>query len=121
MFIFSRFIVNGFFATFIHLLTLEIIIHNLNVLYSVANFFASILGILSSYLGCRYFVFDSKVYLKNQFFKFLVLYISILIINTLIMFLLSDIFGINYRISFMCTLLIQVFTSFFVNKFFIFL
>lgn len=117
-----RYVVNGIFATVVHFAVLSI---NMQIfkLHSaaLANGLASIVGISVSFVGSKYYVFckdDGKIY--RQALKFFILYACIACLHVIVLFMWSDLFGLNYQIGFLIALIIQVCMSFFGNKLIVF-
>jgi putative flippase GtrA len=124
---FLKFIINGLFATFIHYVTMLLISNYVIAIYSIAYFIASFFGILTSFLGNKFFVFtnsNQNSSQNNNAFKqfkiFLLLYGLIMLICSILMGVLSDILLINYNLSFMISLTVQTLFSFFGNKRYVF-
>ena len=119
---FFIFIINGLMATFVHFLLLVIFIEVFNMEnIVVANISAGLLAIMFSFIGNRHFVFKSKTAdLYSQIIKFLILYLIILFLHTLLMALLTVNIGLDYRISFVLVSAIMAITSFFMNKLIVF-
>lgn len=119
---FFIFIINGLSATIVHLLLLIIFIEIFKIdSIVVSNVAAGLIAIMVSFFGNRRFVFKSKstdVY--SQIFKFLILYLSILTLHTLLMTFLTENVNLDYRISFVIVSAIMALTSFFMNKLIVF-
>ena len=124
---FLKFIINGLFATFIHYVTMLLILNYVIAIYSIAYFIASIFGILTSFIGNKFLVFtnsNQNCSQNHNAFKqlkiFLLLYGLIMLICSVLMGVLSDLLLINYNLSFMISLSIQTLLSFFGNKRYVF-
>lgn len=118
----NRYIINGFIATSIHYAVLSINIKYLTI-YSagLSNFIASIVGILSSYLGCRYFVYNKKKEsIFNQSIKFIILYSSIAFFHGLFLFYWTDIYSLDYRFGFFVAIVFQIIFGYSGNKYLVF-
>ena len=119
----TRFIINGLVATAVHFLVLSanVIFFSFNSA-ALSGFFASLAGITASFLGNRYFVFlpVRRGELLMQLTKFLPLYLSISVLHTSILFLLTDLNGLDYRGSFVVSTIFQSLLSYFCNKHIIF-
>ena len=124
---FLKFIVNGLFATFVHYVTMLLISNYVISIYLISYGIASIFGILTSFLGNKFFVFTNSN--KNhspsntafkQLRSFLLLYGLIVLICSILMGVLSDLLHINYNLSFMVALCVQTLLSFFGNKCYVF-
>lgn len=124
---FLKFIVNGLVATFVHYVVMLLISNYLIGIYSIAYGIASIFGILTSFLGNKFFVFatSNQYHLPShttfkQLRSFLLLYGLIMLICSVLMGVLSDLLYINYNLSFMIALCVQTLLSFFGNKRYVF-
>ena len=124
---FLKFIANGLLATFVHYVTMLLISNYLIGIYSIAYGIASIFGILTSFLGNKFFVFtnaNQDISPNNLTFKqlrsFLLLYGLIMLVCSVLMGVLSDFLYINYNLSFMMALCVQTLLSFFGNKHYVF-
>lgn len=117
-----RFAINGLVATFVHFAVLSF---NLEVLAfdsaGVANFLAAIVGILTSFLGSRYFVFcNTSEDIFSQAMKFAGLYGVIAVLHGAVMYIFVDIYFLDYRLIFVMATAGQVCLSYFGNKFLVF-
>jgi putative flippase GtrA len=113
-----RYLINGLIATFVHysVLILNMQIFEFNSA-GLANLIASICGIITSFIGNRYFVFkDKSKSILMQLINFISLYAYIAIINCIILFVWSDIMKKNYQIGFILTLILQIIIGYFANK-----
>ena len=124
---FLKFIVNGLFATFVHYVTMLLISNYVISIYLISYGIASIFGILTSFMGNKFFVFTNSNqnhayynYTFKQLRSFLLLYGFIMLICSLLMGVLSDLLQINYNLSFIIALCIQTLLSFFGNKRYVF-
>lgn len=119
---FSRFVVNGIFATFIHYIVLVVNIEVFDfVSAGLANLTASFFGIFVSFFGNKYFVFESNSQkITFQILKFYFLYLTIAIFHGLILFVWSDFFKFSYHIGFIIASCAQLIFSYLGNKFLIF-
>ena len=124
---FLKFTINGLFATFVHYFTMLLISNYVIAIYSIAYGIAAIFGILTSFLGNKFFVFTTSNqdnFLNNgtskQLRSFLLLYGLIMLICSILMGVLSDLLRINYNLSFMISLSVQTLLSFFGNKNYVF-
>ena len=117
-----RYIINGLVATAVHFVILWALL-NVAGLESagVANFIAAIFGILTSFLGSRYFVFRGHTQsIFHQASKFLGLYGGIAVLHGLTLFLLTDQMGVDYRLAFLVATGLQVMMGYLGNKFMVF-
>lgn len=113
-----RYVSNGLIATGVHYGVLSV---NLQILEmqsaGLANLIAAILGIATSFLGSRYFVFrNHEGGLYRQARSFLLLYAFIASLHGLTLFLWTDVSGFDYRIGFLLATCIQVAISYWGNK-----
>lgn len=119
---FIRYIINGIFATSLHY---AILIYNLHVLSfqsaGLANLIASFFGIVTSFIGSRYFVFPATSgSVANQAAKFSGLYLTFAALHGASLFLWVDLWGYDYRIGFVIATAFQVAGSYIGNKFLVF-
>ena len=78
---------------------------------------ASVFGIISSFLGNRYFVFhNSDEPLNKQITRFIVLSVTLAVVHGFVMYISTDVYGTDYRISFLLATVIQTILSFLGNK-----
>lgn len=113
-----RYIANGIVATGVHfgVLTFNIQVVGMRSA-GVANLIAALIGITSSFIGSRYFVFKKhQGTILSQAGSFLVLYISIAVLHGLILYGWTDVAGFDYRIGFLIATFFQVILSYFGNK-----
>ena len=115
---FARYIVNGVIATSVHFAVLSFNLHILMMSSAgVANFCAAVVGITTSFLGSRYFVFGSRdEKILHEASRFVLLYASIAVLHGLVLFVWSDISHFDYRIGFLIATLLQVSFSYWGNK-----
>lgn len=117
-----RFLVNGLTATAVHFGVLHVCIEVLHVpLAALANGIAALFGIAASFLGNRYFVFAGRSgSALRQGSLFVVVYATIAVLHTLLMFVWADWLGLDYRIGFVLITGVQMVFSFLINKFVVF-
>ena len=119
---FGRYVVNGLVATAVHYAVLTA---NLELLHmpsaGLANGLAAVVGITTSFLGSRYFVFR-KAHLPPaaQALKFGGLYATIALIHAGVLLVWTDALGHDYRIGFLIATFIQFSLSYLGNKFLVF-
>jgi putative flippase GtrA len=83
----------------------------------IANLIAACFGISTSFLGNRYFVFQSNdPKILSQALKFSGLYGAIALLHGFILFVWSDWFGLDYRIGFLIATFFQFVLSYIGNK-----
>lgn len=117
-----RYLINGTLATIIHYSCLFFFVEILKI-YSVgiSNFFASIVGIIFSFLGNRYYVFNSiNSSILIQLKSFLPLYYFLSVLQGIILYFWTDIYQYNYNLGFSFCILIQVSIGYFGGKYFVF-
>lgn len=119
---FLRFVGNGIFASGVHFLILWICYMVLSLgSAGLSNFIASLVGISISFLGNKYFVFkkhaDSFVLQSS---KFILLYALIALLHGFVSFIVTDIYNVDYRMSFLIALFLQLVLGYIGNKLFVF-
>ncbi|MGI6655802.1 MAG: GtrA family protein [Desulfobulbus sp.] len=118
----SRYIINGLVATAVHYGVLNV---NINFLEfksaGLANLIAAIFGVITSFLGSRYFVFKRvEEGILQQALKFSGLYGSIAVLHGLLLWIWTDWMGLDYRLGFLIATGMQVLLSYMGNKFLVF-
>lgn len=113
-----RYITNGLVATGVHFCVLTFNIHVVGMRSAgVANLIAAIIGISTSFLGSRYFVFKKhQEPILSQATAFVILYASIAVLHGVILYVWTDVGGFDYRIGFLIATFFQVVLSYFGNK-----
>lgn len=117
-----RYGVNGLVATFVHYSVLYfcIEIYSINSV-GLANFIASVFGVLVSFFGNRFFVFHTtEDFLSKQLLGFLILYGLIAIMHGTLLHIWSDIYELNYNVGFLMAVIIQFFLGYFCSKYVVF-
>jgi putative flippase GtrA len=114
----GRYIVSGVAATIVHFCALWF---NLEMLHmpsaGMANFFAAIVGIATSFIGNRYFVFrHTAENILRQASKFVLVYALIACVHALVLLVWSDLLHLDYRIGFLIAVLLQVILGYIGNK-----
>jgi putative flippase GtrA len=117
-----RYLVNGMVATGIHF---SVLVFNIRVLElqsaGLANFIAAVFGIISSFIGSRYFVFpDARNDIYAQATKFGAMYCVFAIFHGAVLAMWTDVLQNDYRLGFLLATAMQVVGSYFGNKFLIF-
>lgn len=117
-----RYVINGLFATLVQYLMLRF---NIEVLgfksAGVANFIASFFGITASFIGSRYYVYRGHCgTVRSQISRFFALYGVIALLNGAVLFVWTDMYGLNYQIGFLVATVLQVLMSYFGNKVLVF-
>ena len=119
----ARYAVNGLVATVVHFGVLQI---NLKILaispVGLANFIAACFGVICSFVGNRYFVFTSQNKSGlSQVLRFGGLYTTIALLHGIVLYLWSDLQGWDYRTGFVVATMLQVVSSYWGNKLFVFI
>jgi putative flippase GtrA len=119
---FARFVANGLIATAVHFCVLTFAIEVMEFQSAaLANFCAALVGSVVSFLGNRYFVFrrrEGQVF--GQVWRFVVLYAATLSLHAGVLYLWTDLNGLDYRIGFLIATAIQVMLSYLGNKLLVF-
>jgi len=117
-----RYIANGLVATAVHYGALTVALKGLHVSPAwIANLMAAIFGILTSFLGSRHFVFkQAHEPAGDQLRRFVGLYGAIAVLHAVVMGVLTDIMGMDYRLSFIFATALQTALSYLGNKFLVF-
>ena len=117
-----RYLINGAFATAVHLGVLVFIIQVLKWSSAgMANGVAAIFGITTSFLGSRYYVFSSSLEsVSAQVFKFLLLYLSIALLHAGLLFVWTDYYQLHYLAGFLVATIMQLLLSYWGNKLLVF-
>jgi putative flippase GtrA len=117
-----RYVINGIVATAVHF---SVLTFNLKVLgmhsAGIANMLAAVVGIGTSFLGSRYFVFkktDGSII--HQASKFVLLYALIACLHGLILYGWTDSWHFDYRLGFLIATVVQVLLSYWGNKVLVF-
>lgn len=119
---FLRFVANGILATCVHFGVLTL---NLEVLHlrsaGIANFVAALFGVVASFIGNRYAVFESTdTPLLPQAARFLALYAFLAFFQGLFMALWADFLHLDYRLGFLVAAGGQMVLGFLGNKLLVF-
>ena len=117
-----RYVINGLLATSVHFVVLTF---NLKCLaWSSAgqsNLVAAIFGIMTSFIGSRYYVFrGSAEPLAQQAVRFIFLYIAIALMHGAMLYLWVDVYLMNYVTGFILATFMQMVFSFWGNKVMVF-
>lgn len=100
---------------------LFILLNSIGVYYIISNIIAYSISTLNSYLWNSKWVFKySGDNIKETSFKFIVLNIIGLTLNTIILYLLVDIVGLNKLIALVITTGIVMILNYFINKLWVF-
>jgi len=117
-----RYIINGVIATLVHygVLNFNILVMNIEPV-GLANFIAALFGIMISFTGSRYFVYKLHTNsLYDQIVRFYLLYLSIAILHGFVLYIWTDLYGLNYHFGFVFASILQVLLSYAGNKFLVF-
>lgn len=117
-----RYVANGLVATAVHY---GVLTFNLEVLgfasAGLANGCAALFGIASSFVGSRYYVFRRAAQpWLGQLGRFGGLYASIALLHAILLWVWSDLWGLDYRIGFLLATGVQVVLSYLGNKWLVF-
>ena len=118
----SRYVINGLVATAVHygVLTINIGFFEFKSV-GWANFIAAIFGIVTSFLGSRYFVFKRiSEDILHQALKFGSLYGVVSVLHGLFLWVWSDLQGLDYRLGFLVATGVQVSMSYLGNRYLVF-
>lgn len=119
---FVRFLINGVLATAVHYLALRLGVEVLKLgSAGLANLLAAPLGIATSFLGNRYFVFQRQGGdLLQQALRFIGLYSAIALLHGSLLYVWSDLLKFNYHIGFLIAVAIQVVLGYLAGKHLVF-
>ncbi|MCB9334580.1 MAG: GtrA family protein [Flavobacteriales bacterium] len=109
-------------ATMVDFFTLIVLTEFFDVWYVASTAIGALFGAMTNFLVCRYWAFaNSSNNLSNQIFKYILVSTGSMCLNTLFVFLLTDLTNINYAISKTITaILVAVFYNFTLQKYFVF-
>jgi putative flippase GtrA len=117
-----RYAINGVLATGVHYLVLSVCMDVIGVPSAcAANLLAAMVGIATSFMGSKYYVFQrhSKPF-HEQAVKFVTLYGFIAVMHGVVLALVTDIGGLDYRVGFVFATGLQVALSYGGNRRFVF-
>lgn len=119
---FVRYLVNGLFATAVHYATLALLIQFMHLASAgAANFLAAVVGITTSFLGSRRFVFRGHAAgWPQQLWRFVALYGVFALIHASMLCVWTDRLGYDFRVGFLLATGLQTMVSFFANKMLVF-
>lgn len=117
-----RYTINGVFSTVVHYLVLSVGIDVIGIpSASAANLLAAMIGIATSFIGSKYYVFRRHHEpFHEQAAKFITLYGFIAVMHGVVLALVTDIGGLDYRIGFVLATGLQVTLSYAGNQRFVF-
>lgn len=119
---FIRHIVNGLFATAVHfgVLSFNLLVVGMESA-GLANMIAAVIGAATSFLGSRYYVFRAaNCSPVRQALSFATLYAVIAILHGVILYVWTDVNGLDYRFGFVIATGVQVFISYLGNMAWVF-
>lgn len=118
----QRYIVNGLVATVVHYAVLSFGLEVVRIPSAgLANLLAAVVGITTSFLGSRYFVFRAGDQpMLGQATRFVALYVAIALLHGATLWCWSDLGGLDYRLGFLLATCLQVALSYFGNKHLVF-
>lgn len=119
---FTRHIVNGIFATAAHfgVLSFNLLVVEMESA-GLANMIAAVVGAATSFVGSRYFVFRAVSGSPlRQILSFAALYAVIAILHGVILYVWTDVNGLDYRVGFVLATGVQVFISYLGNMAWVF-
>lgn len=113
-----RYVINGVVATAVHFGVLTFNLHVVRMESAgLANLIAAAFGISISFLGSRHFVFRAADgSMSRQACTFGILYALLAIAHGAILYLWTDLGGLDYRIGFVLATCFQVAVSYVGNK-----
>lgn len=118
---FARFIANGLVATAVHYVALIVLIEGVGFNSAgLANGIAAVFGISASYVGNRYFVFQSGATLMRTLPPFLILYATIALLHATVLAIWTDYGGLPYTIGFLIGTAGSILISYLGNRYLVF-
>ena len=117
-----RYAINGVASTAVHYLALCVGMDFMGIpSASAANLLAAMIGIATSFIGSKYYVFRSHHdSFHEQAARFVTLYGLIATMHGVVLALVTDIGGLDYRIGFVLATGLQVTLSYAGNQRFVF-
>ncbi|MGC4037796.1 MAG: GtrA family protein [Chitinophagaceae bacterium] len=118
----AAYVANGLIATAVHFCVLWT---NINLLKMSsaggANLLAAIVGIGASFIGNRWFVFRaSEQPILQQAMRYLTLYVAIALMHGCVLWIWTDVSGLDYRLGFVIATTLQFALSFVGNRYLVF-
>lgn len=118
---FARFIANGLAATLVHYVALIVLIEGAGFSSAgLANGIAAVFGISASYIGNRYFVFQSGATLMRTLPPFLILYATIALLHAAVLAIWTDYAKLPYTIGFLIGTAGSILISYLGNRYLVF-
>jgi putative flippase GtrA len=117
-----RYVVNGVVATVVHYGALSFLLEIVRMPSAgLANGLAAMIGIATSFLGSRYYVFRAgEAPLIGQATRFVALYAAIAVLHAATLWLWTDIGGLDYRLGFLVASVLQFACSYVGNRWLVF-
>jgi putative flippase GtrA len=117
-----RYVINGLVATAVHYGVLSLLLEVARLPSAgVANLVAAAAGILTSFVGSRYFVFRAgEAPVLGQAARFVTLYVAIALLHGATLWLWTDVGGLDYRIGFLVASVLQFACSYVGNRWLVF-
>lgn len=116
----KRFLIIGIIATLISYSVFVISIRLLSLHYIIANILAFLLSIIFSYNLNKHWSFGVTTQQKSHIIQYLTLYLTSLVVGTIILHITIDSFGIIPEIAFIISLFFTTTINFIGTKFFVF-
>ena len=118
----ARFALNGLAATAIHFVLLAFFLHVLHLSSAgVANVLAALGGTTASFFGSRHYVFRARSEsILIQVRRFWVLYLALSLMQGIVLFLWSDLAGLDYRAGFLIGVVIQAISAYYGGRHWVF-
>ena len=117
-----RYIINGLVATGVNFCAMAIFVYMLGDGKAwLASALACVIGITTSFIGSKYFVFpgaQDKTYVQAT--KFVLVYGLTACLYALVLYLWTDLMGWDWKIGFVLATGLQVAVSYSANKFLVF-
>ncbi|MGS5086878.1 GtrA family protein [Hydrogenophaga sp. A37] len=117
-----RYVVNGLVATAVHYTVLRFCLEVLQMdSAGLANMLAAPVGIATSFLGNRYYVFQHRdTAIVQQALRFLALYAAIAALHGGLLYAWTDHLHLNYSVGFLIAVGLQVVLGYLAGKYLIF-
>ncbi len=117
-----KFQIAGFLATILDFSTLIFLTEIFHVWYVASTAIAAFFGAIINFLICKYWAFvGSKNNIANQITKYAIVSLGSLILNTLLVYLLTNFCQFDYKISKIITaIFIAISYNFLLQKYYVF-
>lgn len=116
----TRFLITGGIATILGYSAFLICLRAFNLHYILANFIAFIVGIIFGYNCNRRWSFNGPHHKSSHLFEYLAVYLTSLLVSTIILKICVDFFGIIPEIAFILSLCVTTCINFLGIKFLVF-